>query len=433
MKNPETATIHASNYNIETNDFDEDSLFLRDKSVSCSHGLELRPTTVIGIASNRKSFKRKSFNKKKVNFDETREFDKLNMYLDDKSQEDKSVSVSSLSSLSLTNDTIDFIDEGVDLTDRSKMKLDDINNGEIEKVNDDKEVFADVHIQNIIKIFNDQSKPRIFPRSHVNKPPDIPQKPDNAKKSDVKRPTIPPRNVQNRGKLDKSHSTPAYDLISENDGIKIDGDNLPLKHEYVEIPNEPTGQELIAIIQEEKKEVPPKPPPRTCTLDNYKPRYPAESPKPKNIAESPKLKMADSTKVKVLESSPKGKTIEQVNKAIKSLDNSDSHTNVTDVKLSTSTDTKSTKTTESLCTAKPQEKFYDNCGEQNKKFDPKSISTPINNKLKTESDTIDTTIIKNVSETTTKVSPTNSVVRAMIGSNKSKSVKKKNSLLASKF
>lgn len=379
LKNRATP-ICASSYHIETNDFEEDSLFLRDKSVSCSHGLELsqRPTTVIGIAQNRASFKNKSFNKKKVNFDESKEIfaERIPMLEDCKNNEEKSVSVSSLSSLSITNDTIDFIDEGVDLTDRSKMKLEEKegspndSGGAIEE----KEVFADVHIRNIIKIFDEQSRPKILPRSQANKPPDIPQKPETRK------PIVPPRNVTNRGKLDKSHSTPAYDLVSESDRSEIKETNdatTILKHEYVEIPNEPTEKELAAIIQEEKKEVPPKPPPRICTADNYKPRYPAESPKPKSI--------------------------------------------VTESKVKKETPQKS----------QDKEKFYDNC---ERKFEPKCVSTPIN-KFKTDPNDIDTNmpIIKNTStDNQTKVSPTNSVVRAMMGNNKSKSVKKKNSLIASK-
>lgn len=41
--------VAASSYNID-GDFPDDAKFLRDKSASCSHGLEMspRPTTVIG-------------------------------------------------------------------------------------------------------------------------------------------------------------------------------------------------------------------------------------------------------------------------------------------------------------------------------------------------------------------------------------------------
>lgn len=412
-------------------------MILRDKSVSCSHGLELtqRPTTVIGLTPNRKASFKKSFNKKKVNFDENKEIlgeksngrdTKLN-----ESNKEKSVSVSSLSSLSMTNDAIDFIDEGEDLTDRSKMQLEAKENKEKSedvKENDGKgsenSVFADVNIHSIIKKFDgsgDSSKPRIFPRLQINKPPEIPQKPE------TKKPTVPPRNVVKiRGKLDKSHSTPAYDLTPEIELNKLPGtleknENKPeldstsspnqetnktdqeapstdLKHIYIELPDF-DGPE--APKKEEKKEVPPKPPPRTCTLDNYKPKYPAESPKPKTLIktefqynlDSPKL--VAETNISITEKPP--------------------------------TELKKNK-------SETVEKFYDNY--DTKKFEPKCVSTPITKQFRGDlfepEPTHSIKTIENTKTSDMKISPTNSVVRAMMYSSKSKLVKKKNSIIASK-
>lgn len=410
-------------------------MILRDKSVSCSHGLELtqRPTTVIGLTPNRKASLKKSFNKKKVNFDENKEiFGEKNNGQEAKLNEankEKSVSVSSLSSLSMTNDAIDFIDEGEDLTDRSKMQLETKENKEkLEEVKEsdgksgENSVFAEVNIHSIIKKFDgsvDGSKPRIFPRLQINKPPEIPQKPE------TKKPSVPPRNVVKvRGKLDKSHSTPAYDLTPETELNKLpgtleknenklepdanlnhetsksdkDAPSTDLKHIYIELPDF-DGDEPP---KEEKKEVPPKPPPRTCTLDNYKPKYPAESPKPKTVMktefqynlDSPKL--VAETSVAIVEKPP------------------------TELKRNKS---------------ETVEKFYDNY--DSKKFDPRCASTPISKQFRSDNFETETThSIKTIESTKTsdmKISPTNSVVRAMMYSSKSKLVKKKNSIIASKL
>lgn len=182
-----------------------------------------RPTTVIGISSNRSKtssfkndFKEKSIqnSKKRVNFQEKKVEEQQKQ--DSNLNEEKSVSVTSLASL--TNENIAFIDEGRELTDRTSMltendELKDIKPTQ-EKIKD--VVLADVKIHDIIKKFDEQKqeiiKPKIYPRSQVKKPPDVPVKPDG------KKPIVPPRNLSNkiRGKLDKSHSTPAYDLGEEN-------------------------------------------------------------------------------------------------------------------------------------------------------------------------------------------------------------------------
>lgn len=56
-------------------------------------------------------------------------------------------------------------------------------------------------------------KPKIFPRANCKKP-DLPERPDTHKK-----PAVPARNPNTklRGRLDKSHSTPAYDLTPEQE------------------------------------------------------------------------------------------------------------------------------------------------------------------------------------------------------------------------
>lgn len=177
---------------------------------------------MIGISSNRSKtssfksdFKEKPTqnSKKRVNFqekkiDEPKQESNLN--------EEKSVSVTSLASL--TNENIAFIDEGRELTDRTSMvteneELKDFKTTQ-DKIKD--VVLADVKIHDIIKKFDEQKqeiiKPKIYPRSQVKKPPDVPLKPNG------KKPIVPPRNLNNkmRGRLDKSHSTPAYDLGEED-------------------------------------------------------------------------------------------------------------------------------------------------------------------------------------------------------------------------
>lgn len=58
-------------------------------------------------------------------------------------------------------------------------------------------------------------KPKIFPRANF-KTQDLPERPDAHKK-----PAVPTRNPNTklRGRLDKSHSTPAYDLTPEDEHI----------------------------------------------------------------------------------------------------------------------------------------------------------------------------------------------------------------------
>ncbi|KAK4879133.1 hypothetical protein RN001_007279 [Aquatica leii] len=465
LKN-QAASKHSSSYTIQTNKYEDESALLRDKSVSCGDGFELspRPTTVIGLASNknslnpdfRKQFNGKPFKKKKVNFDDTSFGIKIDRYNDvkpiaediifnSKMNEERSVSINSLSSL---NETLDFIDEGEDITDRSNMRaewqkqiveeiIDTINfdvktpsvppkecKGEDLKQNDSS--LADVHVHNIIKKFDDQSstlnswdpktaKPKVFPKNVIDKPPELPQKPDLSRK-----PVVPPKNIKNkpRGHLNKSHSTPAYDQSCDSVPAKI-----PDKPPAIINANKPIVYELgIPIVDDAEtnltssdiygpkhhaenlegfvhyQHIPPKPPPRSITLTDAT-RTPSKQTIPEEhqkttLSESKSIDVIVSSKV--LESSP------PPNQSV------ESKTNI--------------KHLGSV---------------ENINFEPKNISTPISKSYKMEFPEVDFSYSKNSSNletlkmaSDTKISPTNSIVRAMMYSSKSKSVKKKNSIVA---
>lgn len=171
------------------------------------------------------------------NNEENTDKEDKNLRLDVELGDGKSLSVTSLASLT---ENIGYIDEGRDITDRTSMATDIVNEiiqtigtGPDEMLDNNNHspdskgvvkdaVFADVHIQNIIKKFDEQkqespksvpAKPKAFPRSVVNKPPGAPQRPDVHKK-----PVVPVRNPNTklRGRLDKSYSTPAYDLTPDD-------------------------------------------------------------------------------------------------------------------------------------------------------------------------------------------------------------------------
>lgn len=69
-------------------------------------------------------------------------------------------------------------------------------------------------VKEIIKKFDSEQtvKPKIYPRSQtkIKSPPEVPVK--------AAKPAVPPRSATTklRGRLDKSHSTPAYDLGDDN-------------------------------------------------------------------------------------------------------------------------------------------------------------------------------------------------------------------------
>lgn len=245
----------ASNIRLEREKFKEDSIHIRDKSVSCSHVLEsstIRPTTVIGgmTTVTRVDSKRSKRQKHKK--------------LADTTTRNEEVEISAMSAISLSNlnqdSSIDFIDEGDDLTDRSKMN----------KVKDT--ALEEVHVNSIIKKFEQVKPPEIQPRTKLlthkidclsppevvdKKPPEIPNKP---------KPQVYPRSLgkvgssaKNRGHLDKAHSTPAYDLTTQL-GIPL----LSEEHVYnVEYPAKSIENEILGVPKSPNVlDVPPKPPPR---------------------------------------------------------------------------------------------------------------------------------------------------------------------------
>ncbi|XP_076269271.1 connector enhancer of ksr isoform X2 [Rhynchophorus ferrugineus] len=472
--------------NIDKAKVEEEARFLRDKSVSYNVGLDSspRPTTVIGISHSHRKKSVKGRDKatdqdiaRKVNFDDVSEEmktrndaaakidNKLDL-LDIKVQEtnlneEKSVSINSLSSLH--NENISFIDEGRELTDRSSMVSDlvkessltdsflksqenDGTKGQNMPVKDPS--LAEINVHNMIKKFDDKRspsspKPRVLPRGQGKKPPEVPQKPDN------KKPLVPPRSATTklRGRLDKSHSTPAYDLTEEDPTqdsppIKIEKlpDVIPKIPESIietspvddkncffppeenqntiieinEVPEvikklENIPDEVIEQTSEAKPEIrpaacdldlPPKPPPRK-SLDNLKPAYPADSPKPiVNIPEPPK-------------------TIQPASKKCLEFP----ETNVDLKKMGSMQSIRSTESNDYLVPIQVKQPF---------EMPGKSFkSSP-----KAGFEVDGASVSKNISSHEVhrphelKVSPTNSIVKAMI-SNKGKS-KKKNNLIAKK-
>lgn len=495
MKSP-NANTHLSTCHLQHN-IEDDQMILRE-SVSC-HRLDYtqRPTTVIGDLpqkerrnpsfknSFKKELKDKNSVKKRVNFDDTiqkpetpkpeRE-NQSNQLLEPsnlKSSEEKSVSISSLSSLSAANETIDFIDEAEELTDRSKMKSEvkEVQDAKVDVKNESDSsntsanckdaALADVHIQNIIKLFDGSgssenekpmplAKPKVFPRTHKS-PPEVPLKTD-------KKPVVPPRVL--RGKLDKSHSTPAYDLNNDTDNTEVI--KMPLTATITppeKVEESPTIKEPSAQVQNEEevikyelgipvvetinaavtsnfseyitvgvspeiKDVPPKPPPRTCTLDNYKPRYPAESPKP----------VIDNFKRPFVYEANKSSIYDSAIDAQRVASDTYQASNYLDTKSAEKSNTRPESIVKDYSEVHTYG-IYDNYDNTKPKFEPKMVSTPISKHFKgefSETDGLPRTPY-NESKSENKVSPTNSVVRAMIYSSKNKAGKKKNSLVASKF
>ncbi|KAJ8946682.1 hypothetical protein NQ318_019997 [Aromia moschata] len=471
-----STNTHCSSYNINsTAQFEEDSKILRDKSFSCNVGLDLspRPTTVIGLThrnstSHKKSFKEKS-GKKRVNFEEKNDTveskkentEELAGILEPSNlNEEKSVSINSLASLN--NENISFIDEGRELTDRTSMTLDwqkeiveelidaikmkpieEKPEQNVEKVDNvtstviKDPILASINIHSIIKKFDEQeqdtfSKPRILPRAQAKKPPEVPQKPEGKVK-----PVVPPRSATTklRGRLDKSHSTPAYDL-TEDENEKTENilvlekikspEKLPdvipeiIKEPEISpftenplklgIPLKPIPKIVEPLEEIKNKDVPPKPPPRNF-IEVSKPAYPSDSPKPTNLVELSKSSTVPSKSIFEFPDPKKSEHVRQ--SSIHSIDMSQGSNKVTEQQTISGHDDKLPP------------KF----------FDPKLVSTPIvKSKMDfSEADTLAYKITpsyeiqKSTSET--KISPTNSIVKAMISS-KTKSAKKKNTLTA---
>lgn len=158
-------------------------------------------------------------------------------------------------------------------------------------------------------------------------------------------------------------------------------------------------------VKVEKKEQPPKPPPRKF-FETSKPAYPADSPKPIILADAPKIIQPRRT-FEFPETDPK------VLGSTQSIKSSDSSDYLVPVQVQTKT-------------SKPQ-------------FESKVSSTPLT-KYKMDYSEPDCGVFKGgcasydvqkTSTETSKVSPTNSIVKTKI--QKGKSSKKKNNLIASEY
>lgn len=158
-------------------------------------------------------------------------------------------------------------------------------------------------------------------------------------------------------------------------------------------------------VKMEKKEQPPKPPPRKF-FETSKPAYPADSPKPIILADAPKIIQPRRT-FEFPETDPK------VLGSTQSIKSSDSSDYLVPVQVQTKA-------------SKPQ-------------LEPKVVSTPLT-KYKMDHSEPDcggfkggcaSYDVQKTSAETSKVSPTNSIVKAKI--QKGKSSKKKNNLIASEY
>lgn len=179
----------------------------------------------------------------------------------------------------------------------------------------------------------------------------------------------------------------------------VDSISLPLTPTTAVVEDiKVTLTEKTSEIKQEFDDLPPKPPPRTFgVVDLNKPAYPIDSPKP-NISEKLKGDLP-----------PKSTIFEFP-------------------------ETRNTYTVESTVLRPPESpSLLKESKIQAKYFEPKMASTP---KIKPESSEYEGhksipsfDVQKNLSES--KISPTNSIVRAMIYSNKNKAGKKKNTITAS--
>lgn len=337
---------------------------------------------------------------------------------------EKSISVNSLTLVGSSEEPIKFIDETVDeMYDRSHMNpewkneiIEEIivtlkksccnaNDGTVnnttpsnspDKSMPDKTIDIP-HSSSFAKDNTVQKtfKPVIAPRSNetkiFKKPPEVPAKPDILRK-----PAVPPRNFTTkitRGRLDKSHSTPAYDTTQQD--------------EKIEFPTVCPTPEILVTAPDVSG--PP-------SLD---------------------LSAIDHPYTQIEYHTLGGETpvVETINSALGSFkESSDAYASKSD--LDRKHDAPKVEPGYGKVSESPPEPpprtIYPEASK--KGFDPKAVSTPIS---KTPMDFPSIDSHKAVSEVTksnseTKISPTNSVVRAMMYSNKSKAGKKKSALLASK-
>lgn len=410
MYKPEA--LHSSSYHIQTNKFEDESGLLRDKSASCSHGLELtqRPTTVIGISQNRLVNRQNSIKNaaqqdkgvvsgKKVMFEESnillKNYYNTNLmketrvaFLDGpKLNEEKSVSVNSLNSLSGGKDSIDFIDEAEDLTDRSNMLTKEEEDVKRSGEEQPKEKlfcseFKDVHVHNIIKKFDE----KITSQENVTS--------TTRTKIHNKIILTNPENMQNT-----SENHEIKPIIQEESESNVET-NESVKYE-LGIPIIETRNTFIIAPTKEADvltDVPPKPPPRTNYMDSYKPKYPADSPKPyidpSKRQQPPPIQYKPEIVVQKPPLNIPSDSISSMNYHKAECPKPDIIEHVPDV----------------ISQTPPRNGGYKTA------FDTPKISTSTPKSL-----------------TMSKVSPTNSIVRAMMYSNKSKNGKKKNTLTASRL
>ncbi|KRT84398.1 PDZ domain-containing protein [Oryctes borbonicus] len=448
MYKPEA--LHSSSYHIQNNKFEDESSLLRDKSVSCSHGLELtpRPTTVIGISQNRAINRQNSIkngvqdkgNSKKVMFEENnivlKNYYNSNLIKDVKNtlcdglklNEEKSVSVNSLNSLSGTKETIDFIDEAEDLTDRSNMLTKDNNEGQDQddtnkspKLEDAKEKlfcseFKDVHVHNIIKKFDE----KITLHETVSVKAKVTKTVTMINTENVFIKTETNNNEENSHKqIEENDSSRTIETQYLEDSVKYEL-GIPIietRNVYVIAP----PKENPLITQENSVvDVPPKPPPRTIVQDSYKPKYPADSPKPFiDPARRQQTYQKEHNIIPIMQQRPE--IVIQKPPIHSSNDSSISalhyQKNILDIKPDI------VEHASELVMQTPL-----------RKSDCKYNSTLPGKMPKSEQDSevpkINTSTPKSL--TMSKVSPTNSIVRAMMYSNKNRNGKKKNTLTAKK-
>ena len=462
-------SMRSSSYHIQSNDYEDESTLFRDKSASCSHGLELalRPTTVIGISSqarniNRQNSTKKTVNdspslKKKVTFEENKRVlkdyynsqlaheDKPSFLEHVKPVEEKSVSVTSLNSLTGENGSLNYIDEAEDLTDRSNMLTKDVDHSKNKEQNDDGEnqthkreydkenllceELKDVHVHNIIKKFDE--KP-------INKQNNLVI--NNAVRTRIALQTklysISNSIVENREVKKAEIFSPKP---NNSVALNIDHFNFELIEHVAEAQGKETsfGEDIVTyelgipLIEAKNpsvaplprsahkntshlSDVPPKPPPRMCNQD--KPKYPGNTPKP--VIEP--LKRNNHQHMTIRENFPlDSKKSEQTDQSF----------NLSGSKLSLN----SSKYADDVY-FKSEEHPQGNEGKTVRKFEPKVASTPLMKVSKSDSfetDSRNNSLSKGGH--TMKVSPTNSIVRAMIYSSKGKSGKKRNTLNASKL
>lgn len=507
----QAAFKHSSSTYIETDNYKHDSVYLRDKSASCGHGLELtqRPVTypkqfdktllmngTTEIKNSTEGKKKVNFQEKKIIFEEkinefvpksvtvnTNEMKRelssikeisssskdieistllkdsnfvssslnLNNEVPGQSLE-KSISVNSLTLVGQSEEPIKFIDETVDeMYDRSHMNPEWKNEiieeliGSLKKscfssneagINNttpsnspDKNIpdktidMAQAINTNLIP--QKSTKPVVLPRNQINetkvfkKPPDVPAKPDMSRK-----PAVPPRNFTTkitRGRLDKSHSTPAYDTTQETEKIVPEPTRTP---EILVTAPEPITYDYNVISEFEDKIE------HSYTQIEYHVL-------PQGCETTPVVETINSA-LDIRGSFKYGESVDHYyqQKSDETKIPKNTPHDAEDRRKSYSHSPKlGSKFKDSPPEPPPRTLYMQNADSKKPTFEPKNVSTPITKPAPVDFPSVDTH--KNTAEVTkskseTKISPTNSVVRAMIYSNKSKSGKKKSALLASK-